>query len=310
MITACGYNLFNEYIHSDHRAIFVDISLKKCFGHGTPLVVGPNVRFISTSSLDIQKFVDLMHSHLTENKVFPKYQDFRLDRDILAQSWRQANQIDDLLGQAFRTAELKCLTPPKPPWSKKLHLASLKVRYWKTVLTERLTKVPQSTVLRNLAAELWPNGPPAPPRSTCILKNVAAAAQKALRRVRRYTAKEREQFLNELKARLASRMSSTATDVDAAIRSIDRQLVDGKRFGRISRALKPTANVSLTKLEIVTQISHIHPNTGATVTQRTVKIVDTRKALEDATNAISLRLKARRLPLTSSPRSDAPMHTT
>jgi hypothetical protein len=174
----------------------VDISLKTFFGHGTPQLVGPDARSISTSSPDIKKFVDLMHSHLAENKVFHKYQDFRLDRDILAQPWRQANQIDDLLGQAFRTAKLKCSTPPKPPWSEKLHLASLKVRYWKTVLTERLTKVPQSTVLRNLAAELWPNAPPATPRSTRILKNVAAAAQKALHRVRRYAAKEREQFLN------------------------------------------------------------------------------------------------------------------
>jgi hypothetical protein len=47
-----------------------------------------------------------------------------------------------------------------------------------------------------------------------MLKKVAAAAQKALRRVRRYAANEREQFLNELKSRLASRMSSKATDVE------------------------------------------------------------------------------------------------
>jgi hypothetical protein len=94
----------------------VNISLKTFFGHGTPQQAGPDVRFISTSSLDIKKFVDLMHSQLEENKVFHKYQDLRRDRDILAQPWRQANQIDDLLGQAFRTAELKCSTPPKPPW--------------------------------------------------------------------------------------------------------------------------------------------------------------------------------------------------
>jgi hypothetical protein len=137
-------------------------------------------------------------------------------------------------------------------------------------------------VLRNLAAEIWPNNPPVTPRSTRILNNVASAAKKALRLVRHYAAKERAKFLNELKARLASQMSPATTDVDAAIQNMDRQLVDGRRFRRISRALKPTVNVTLTKGVIVITASHIHPTTGETVNQRTVKIVDTHKALEDA----------------------------
>jgi hypothetical protein len=169
------------------------------------------------------------------------------------------------------------------------------------VLTERLIKVPRSTVLRNLAAEIWPNDPLVTPQSARILKNVASAAQKALRRVRRYAVKEREKFLNELKAHLAMHMSLANTDVDAAIRNIDRQLVDSRRFQRISQALKPTANVTMTKVEIVTTASHLHPTTGETVTQRTGKPL---KALLSKETVVTLpKRRARRLQQTPPPGS-------
>jgi prephenate dehydratase len=113
---------------------------------------------------------------------------------------------------------------------------------------------------------------------------VGAAAQKSLRRIRRNAAKEREKNLNELKARLASRLSSKTTDTDAAIKNLERQLNDGRRFRCIARAIKPQeASATLTKkVKIVTTTSHLHPGTGQVVTNKTVKLVDTMKALEDA----------------------------
>jgi hypothetical protein len=119
----------------------------------------------------------------------------------------------------------------------KLHHASLRVRYWKIVLTERRIKVSQATVLWRLVAEIW-LGETAPliPHSTRILQNVATAAQRALRRVRRHAVKERENCLQELKARLALRIPSQATDVDAAIKTIDRQLTEGCCFRRLPRS--------------------------------------------------------------------------
>jgi hypothetical protein len=185
LICACGYNLFNENIHSDHRASFVNLRLKDYFGHATPSLARPDLRFVSSSSLDIKLFVRKMHSHLRENKVFHSYQEFRLDREVHDKPWHMANQIDSLIGQAFQVAESSCYKPPKPPWSEKLHIASLKVRFWKTALTEQLTRVPQSAVLHNLSAEIRPNTPPTIPTRTKILKSVGTAAQRALRRIRK-----------------------------------------------------------------------------------------------------------------------------
>jgi hypothetical protein len=195
LICACGYNLFNENIHSDHRASFVDLRLKDYFGHATPSLASPDLRFVSSSSPDIKQFIRKVHSHLRENKVFHSYQEFRLDREVLDDPWRMANQIDSLIGQAFHVAESSCYKPPKPPWSEKLHIASLKVRFWKTALTERLTRVPQSAVLHNLSTEIWQNTPPTIPTRTKILKSVGTAAQRAPRRIRKNTVKERERGL-------------------------------------------------------------------------------------------------------------------
>jgi hypothetical protein len=44
-IAVSGFNLFNECLHSDHRALFVDFRLKAFFGHGPPTLVRPDLRF-------------------------------------------------------------------------------------------------------------------------------------------------------------------------------------------------------------------------------------------------------------------------
>jgi hypothetical protein len=135
-VAACGYNLFNEFIHSDHRAQFPDLKLKSFFGHATPKLTQPDLRFVSSTSTEVTKFIQKMHSDLTEHRAFHQYQEFRLDVDILEEPWQQANKIDRVIGQAFQMAEKHCSKHPRPPWSAKLHHVSLKVRYWKTALTE------------------------------------------------------------------------------------------------------------------------------------------------------------------------------
>jgi hypothetical protein len=274
--------LFNELIHLDHRAQFVDFKSKSFFGHGAPTLARPDLRSITSSSTEVTKFVYKMHAHLTEQSAFHKYQEFQLDGEVLDAPWKMANKLDLLIGQAFKTAEKTCAKPPKPPWSSKLHHASLKVRYWSTVLTERQTKVPQTTVLHNLAAKIWKSDPPATPRSTKTLKNIGTAAKRALCRIRKNAVAEREAFLQELKAPLALCMSSKDADVISAIKTIDRQLTSGRHFHRIARALKPATSAPLTKVEIASTTAYLHPVTGKTVEFKQVKVIDTRQALEAA----------------------------
>jgi hypothetical protein len=103
-----------------------------------------------------------------------------------------------------------------------------------------------------------------------------------MQNVRRNAAQEREKFLQELKERLALRISSKATDVNAVIRTIDCQLDNGRRFHRIANAVWPTSSVAFTKLEIVKTETHLNPRTGCALESKTIKIVDTRRALKEA----------------------------
>jgi hypothetical protein len=77
-------------------------------------------------------------------------------------------------------------------------------------------------------------------------------------------------------------MGTKDTDPAAAIKNIDRQLQDTRRFRRIARAIKPQPSSSLTKVEIVHTVSHLHPVTGKVMETTTVKTVDTRQPLEEA----------------------------
>jgi hypothetical protein len=222
-----------------------------------------------------------MASQLHENKLFHKYEEFMVDCDTLQKPWEPANAIDSMLGQAFETAERHCSTPDRPPWSEKLHLASMEVRYWQVALTERLTGVSQRTILAEIGPKIWKTVPPTP-QLLRSLRSIGNAAKQALRRIRRDAYEERKAFLEELKARVVLRLSPNDTDADVALQSINRQLADTKIFARIRRSVKPVSQPALTKVEIVHTTSHLDPVTGASIVTKTVQIVDTRAELEAA----------------------------
>jgi hypothetical protein len=86
-----------------------------------------------------------------ENKVLHKFNDYCLDVEGLSEPWTTVNSIDDMIGQAFASAERDCSSIPRHPWFEALHKASLKVRYWKTSLTARTTGASQDDVLDDIA---------------------------------------------------------------------------------------------------------------------------------------------------------------
>jgi hypothetical protein len=278
---AVGFNLFNEFASSDHRALFLDFDLLGTLGKPNPTIVPPSKRFVSSRSDDVCKFVAKMADHLQQNKVFHKFSAFLVDCDAHAKPWELANDIDSMLGHAFETAERHCASPERPPWSAKLHIASLKVRYWQVALTARLTQVPQDDVLNTLAKQIWAS-PPRIPFLLRSLRSVATAARRALRRIRRDAYEERKTFLEELKARIALRLSPKDTDQETALKSINRQLKDANMFQRIRRSVKPVSQPALIKVEIVHTTSLLDPTTGEAIVSKIVQVVDTRAELEAA----------------------------
>jgi hypothetical protein len=137
-------------------------------------------------------------------------------------------------------------------------------------------------VLSTLAEDIWPDGPPAAPSNHRVLRKVKRAAERALKRVRRDAATERDGFLQELRRRHATRVAPKGTDEELAVKNLDKQLKDNRWFACIARTLRPAASSTLTKVELVTSREHIHPDTGARHTITKTATIDTRQELEDA----------------------------
>jgi hypothetical protein len=159
-LLASGLTMFDECMYSNHHATFLDINLRAFLGDCMPKLAQPNQRSVTSKSQSDNRFVSQVYSHLLEKNVFHQFQDFLLDIDGMEKPLVRANTIDDMLGQAFVTAENQYDVRLAEPWSAKLHNASRKVRYWKTMLTQRFTGTTQDHVPDELAAEVWSGEPP------------------------------------------------------------------------------------------------------------------------------------------------------
>jgi hypothetical protein len=135
-VDAVGYNRYNLLYHSDHRAIFLDLAKRESLGLSSPLVPHSR-RPIHSNSPFVRDFVWETYKHLQENKVLHQFADLNLDAATSDDPSKAANSIDRQVTKALLYAQKKCSRPQSHPWSEALHLASLKLRYWKTARSSR-----------------------------------------------------------------------------------------------------------------------------------------------------------------------------
>jgi hypothetical protein len=135
-VDAVGYNRYNLLYHSDHRAIFLDLAKRESLGLSFPLVPHSR-RPIHSNSPFVRDFVWETYKHLQENKVLHQFADLNLDAATSDDPSKAANSIDRQVTKALLYKQKKCSRPQSHPWSEALHLASLKLRYWKTARSSR-----------------------------------------------------------------------------------------------------------------------------------------------------------------------------
>jgi hypothetical protein len=304
-VQAVGMNRYHMLYHSDHRAPFLGLDKQSTFGLPSP-IARTSLRHIESNSQSVAKFIQLVYAHLTENKVFHSFAEFLQDVDTADRPYIAADSIDRSIGHALSAAERKCAIPPRPPWSEKLHLASLQVRYWKTALSACTTRADVNDELIAIQAQIA-SQPPVPSSPVAIQRQLSQAT-KLLRTVRKHAVLARRDFLLELKERIASRKTSCDLPIADALKIIDRQLRSKKVYSRIARAVKEFSSQSLTKVEIVRESTHLDPTTGALVTLQAGRtVVDTRKELETAilarNQAHFAQAKTDRTPWTERPLS-------
>ena len=282
-LSACGYNLFNQVLHSDHRALYVDFFLAEFLGKTAPIIATPSTRQISSQSREVKRFVEFVHSHLQQNRFFQALDTYYESFHSHPAPWIQANHLDALMGQAIASAVRRCAHPTRPPWSAPLHRASLKLRFWKTYKTSQCTTVDQSTVLKALSQRIWHKDTPHHlPKTRSGILRVIRNAQTQLRHLRRTAFDERQVWLREQQETVALRVSPAGTEPEKARQQLLTRLRSRRRFKNIQRALKPVTTQALTQVEILSERSHLDPSTGRTRTITARRIVNTREALESA----------------------------
>ena len=108
-IDRCGYNKFNEYWSTDHRAHFADFKITTTI----PKITPSNFRAIASNTNDIHLFIKSTSKHLYANKVFEKMKQF-IENIPTERAWEPLNVMDDQLGFALDAAERKMRRPKRP----------------------------------------------------------------------------------------------------------------------------------------------------------------------------------------------------
>jgi hypothetical protein len=278
-IDAVGYNRYNLLYHSDHRAIFLDLAKRESLGLSSPIVPHSR-RPIHSNSPHVRDFVWAAYQHLQENKALHKFAEFNLDAATSNNPSKTANAIDRQVTKALLYAQKKCSRPQSHPWSEVLHIASLKLRYWKTAISSRRNHFDAAPELALICETTGPMPPI--PQDTRLLLNHVRVAQAHLRIKRRQAKAARQEFLQELKERIATRKTNSSLPLPQALKIIEKQLESTQRFRRIQRALGNNASQPLTQVEVTTTEEFLDPATGHRDTRTATEVINVRSALEAA----------------------------
>ena len=255
--TGMGHNPYNFIYKSDHRATFIDHPLKETLSFSQP-IVSPELRVIYSDSSKVNLFINTVDSHFQCNGLYDKTNSFQSTIQTNTQPWIEANIIDTQIGLAIQHGKKKCFVPKRPPWSEKLHHASLTVRFWKTAESGTTPPIQnQQDSLDEIRNELssLPTSIPTLP----IIKENLKEAMKVLRKTRVNAVEARKEFLQELRERIATRKTHPTLTVEKALKIIDYQLRSGKNFRRIKNKLSSTTSQTLTQVQITKETAHINP---------------------------------------------------
>jgi hypothetical protein len=123
--------------------------------------------------------------------------------------------------------------------------------------------------------------PPIPPDTRVLLNHVRLADANLCIKRRQATA-ARQDFLQELKERIATRKTSNSLPLPQALKIIDKQLESTQRFRRIQQALGNNASQPLTQVEVTTTEEFLDPAAGLRDSRTLIEVINVREELEAA----------------------------
>jgi hypothetical protein len=113
-------------------------------GHGhlfgpRPAITPVRTRYVNSNAATVKPFIEYCHQHLVDTGTLKQLGTYLEALPTLTDEHiaNTANSIDEQITRALLSAEHKCKKPIREPWSDELHLASLKVKYWRLTLATK-----------------------------------------------------------------------------------------------------------------------------------------------------------------------------
>jgi hypothetical protein len=192
-IWRCGILQFNFVISSDHRGVFIDLWIS------TMSAALRGIR--STSPKACIKYVTAIEKYMLEHKVYSRVKSLSESTtkhgltEPLQLKWEGVDQ--DIL-RASLHAENLVAKIERPPWSIKLHQASLRLTYWHIALSVQRTHRAVDNVLEVLALQIeWDPTPPPETMTIADIQTQLRSIQAELMKIRKEASSLQSDMLQE-----------------------------------------------------------------------------------------------------------------
>ena len=126
-----GAKPFNQHIHSDHRALFVDWNESLLFGSQAPFMTPHTQRRLqSKCTATLVQYIDVLHKYCESHSISKRLKELELHP-----SPNNVESLDRDITRGMLSAEKRCRVPGVDPWSKLLKKARVLVDIFKHALS-------------------------------------------------------------------------------------------------------------------------------------------------------------------------------
>jgi hypothetical protein len=177
-----GYTPYNFVITSDHRGLFMDNADSFLGGDPSQLMSHALRGIKSSDPQKCRKYVSAVNKYLTVHHVYARV--LRLEkqtdeRGFTLEIQKRWEKIDRDLLRACLYAESLTSCRDRPPWSPRLHQASMMVAFWKIKLSDLQTARECTNRLETLILHIdWGESPPLAAKFINICTKLRSAPNK------------------------------------------------------------------------------------------------------------------------------------
>ena len=244
-----GMLAFHEGILSDHRALWIDVSIPILFHNQMPPVAPHRLYYPLKNPKWEAKVKKTITKGLQESQVISRLQILHTNEPTMTRTQiiNELEHIDNLIHQAM-------LTGAKIPrnrniywWSPTLRDASLAVHYWRLRRTQHITKLSMDRGIQEILNQLSPEHPL---HQQGLSKSINHSLRKALTHLKQC---HRDHYLHRVEFLNQRRVDHNMVDSKSAAKAvhiINKSEITSATYQKIGRYLKPSTHTTLSFIDI------------------------------------------------------------